>query len=1632
MHLWFIFPFPPEYVCAITASMPTSIVRPTTIVFALVTCTQTVFAQALDGPTPAEPSVIESAVAYYPFDADASDAVNDHDGELLGATHWRDGTGGGNFEFDGVDDAIKILHSPQLDLQTFTIAAWIKPQWSHDSSEPDRRRRQVIVSKGGFSLGLEDTTRTGSDGRGSLSVISNGDERISTILTQNRWHHVVAHYNGTTLSLFVNGNPHSRGIPRDQPIIGEDDLWIGDSSVSNDFATPYRGRIDGVAVFARPLDDEEIRQLKDETSPPQDSVLGVPNLVAYYPLDGDTSDHGGTHNGEAISALPRSFGRIDGSYEFNGEGAHIKVPHSPQLNLETFTIAAWIRPISGKSKYYRHTIIGKGQGQTNYTPGDCFGFMGFSPTHCPIMWFREYTREDVGVTPITLAVRGNHLDVYYGPGSGTLQASVDSAIQHNQWSHIAVSYDGSIVKIYVNGELKKSQPAPAPPQNESDLTIGELANQHAFLGLINDVAIVGHALSPSAIHTLFQNAPTQPISNQFVTLDGTPGSRKLIGIERDTLLPHQVFFDESTQGPILHAEFPKIRDIVLATVFFRSGSELRRLQIAWYRGGFASTIESLDNETEASAGTISTGQFRPQSNQRVDQTLFGAAEDGGDIHKQYFYHVPRTTQKTPRSNPPKKPTHVFEEVRSSKRVGDDKITTLLQVNKFDYLAQASWGIGKPIWHGTENAFSLITPLAEESQNEQRRKLIRIDANGSPQPSDIFFDEETHGKLVHLVWGESLLAPIQITYADGEMLRDAEIQIIDTYRVRPTVIETRFFSGSGDNRGTAITTRYVVKGNGTSTQSTQIESVYDEALDVTFTYQYIRHRKTITVTASKPGNGDWVDFETYSLDPSALWGLGEKHPDADQDGIVDADDIVVSEPLRHNLLEGDEVGAVLATDGDTLLLSATGNSPGMVHVMRKNHSTAEWDHEATLFPDSRRSGFGSAFAVSGDRIIVGTPGDDEIAGIATIFIRDRENNRWAKETTLIPQSGHHDQLFGRRVSISGKFAAVSALDGTIGTVHIYELTDSRKWVPAANSPLRGMRGRANFGASIALDGKTLIVGETSSLSSNFPGSIGHIFLYQHVAANESFLGTPPGSWEKLNTWEGQDKHFGHLVGISGNRAFALDGAGDVAYLIKDLSKSGQDAWEIHYIRALGATHAAIRSRRLAVHSAESKLLHLFAERWPLCSFESAAVAIGLSRSQLIVADSDVKAYEIRQHDKDECDLTGTPVTPHADDSTGAAVATAKFDKTDDGKPAQFIAVVGRPTAAADSRDAGLVTVLVRTADEPWTKQTTLTVPQSKGFGQSVDTDGNRIIVGSDDGRIHIFVRQSLPNGDMYWKREREFKSFPNNRVAIYDHLAVVTTPQRKDERQGGTMHRFEHRAGKWQRAKIKPVVTISTNYPIDAEAAMPVAIALKTPPKYSSARAVIQTAVGVPADPSAAPDRHGRKPKGRVYIYREQQRVIYGTNGEQRITRLINIHYNPHPEDNAVFGTSVDLVNGTLIAGARGGSAYVLPAANPTPFHAPDGKTGFGEDVSLDSSGRVYVADSNGTVTVFRNMRNILTNRNAWTIVDRISVTDTPPGAPISVSAIGDQLVIGAPHGTNSNMTDLGFIQTHQIQAGTNE
>jgi PKD repeat protein len=204
------------------------------------------------------------------------------------------------------------------------------------------------------------------------------------------------------------------------------------------------------------------------------------NLVAAYGFEeasgGQVVDASGNANYGTISGATRVatnwFGR---ALKFDGIDDRLTVPNSPSLNISGtgLTLTMWINPqaLAGGDS----VVLGKFWNATMTSP------------------YYQYGLELTGGTVPTF---------FFGTTSGVRSASMGSALALNQWSYLAVVFNGSQALFYVNGTLVKaaSFPATTITARDTPLRLGADANtQQFFKGYIDEVRVYNRALTQAEI-----------------------------------------------------------------------------------------------------------------------------------------------------------------------------------------------------------------------------------------------------------------------------------------------------------------------------------------------------------------------------------------------------------------------------------------------------------------------------------------------------------------------------------------------------------------------------------------------------------------------------------------------------------------------------------------------------------------------------------------------------------------------------------------------------------------------------------------------------------------------------------------------------------------------------------------------------------------------------------------------------------------------------------------------------------------------------------------------------------------------------------------------------------------------------
>ncbi len=202
--------------------------------------------------------------------------------------------------------------------------------------------------------------------------------------------------------------------------------------------------------------------------------VGPPGLVAAYgfeePSGGSVSDYSSFANtGSLVGGVTRTgLGKFGGALLFDGTSGRVTIPDAQSLDLTTgMTLEAWVYPTAGGNVW--RDVIHK---ETD-----------------------SYYLESSGTNAGRPGTGGDFAPA--GPLLGP------SALPLNAWTHLAGTYDGAALRMYVNGiEVSNRAQTGLFLTTSSPLAIGgDSAFGQYFAGRIDETRVYNRALTPGEIQS---------------------------------------------------------------------------------------------------------------------------------------------------------------------------------------------------------------------------------------------------------------------------------------------------------------------------------------------------------------------------------------------------------------------------------------------------------------------------------------------------------------------------------------------------------------------------------------------------------------------------------------------------------------------------------------------------------------------------------------------------------------------------------------------------------------------------------------------------------------------------------------------------------------------------------------------------------------------------------------------------------------------------------------------------------------------------------------------------------------------------------------------------------------------------
>jgi len=347
---------------------------------------------------------------------------------------------------------------------TMTMEFWFSPVASqagiqyladlHSISGTDRRRVMPFLNNG--IIGIDCAPNTGNDNNAIT-------QSSGVTASPNVWYHVTVTINGSTLKMYVNGKLYvTTSLTDTYALTGTEVL-----SLATDYGnTTYANiKIDEVRIWSSERTEAQIKGTMYKELAGSEA-----GLLSYYKMSNGAGaalsdnqiagSYGGTLSGGSTWVASGAFADSRNALDFDGSNNYVDCGNSASVQrngIQSFTVEAWVKPtgsiwVAAVSKFV-HTASKEG-----------YSLEIFSDNRVALLYGNNWA--DWNATTSTTALT---------PGV---------------WSHIAATYDGATVRIYINGNLSASGTwTNGVTDSGSPLLIGSRSGTTFFSGQMDEVRV---------------------------------------------------------------------------------------------------------------------------------------------------------------------------------------------------------------------------------------------------------------------------------------------------------------------------------------------------------------------------------------------------------------------------------------------------------------------------------------------------------------------------------------------------------------------------------------------------------------------------------------------------------------------------------------------------------------------------------------------------------------------------------------------------------------------------------------------------------------------------------------------------------------------------------------------------------------------------------------------------------------------------------------------------------------------------------------------------------------------------------------------------------------------------------------
>jgi hypothetical protein len=220
---------------------------------------------------------------------------------------------------------------------------------------------------------------------------------------------------------------------------------------------------------------------------PTGRLAGVPSppgLVSWWRAEGDARDAAGGNLGTLGNGVAFVPGRVGQAFSFNGDNQYVRIPYSPTLIASNYSVEAWVKPLTQVSDPISQDLI--------------FG-------------------QAIGTVQLVArpGATGVRIVFLFGTDKYTFyEVASETEIPIGEFTHLAGTWDGTTLRLYINGTLDaENSLGAAPVDSGCDFFIGGFSTTgkgycdgegQFFNGLIDEAAFYRRALSSAEVQASYK------------------------------------------------------------------------------------------------------------------------------------------------------------------------------------------------------------------------------------------------------------------------------------------------------------------------------------------------------------------------------------------------------------------------------------------------------------------------------------------------------------------------------------------------------------------------------------------------------------------------------------------------------------------------------------------------------------------------------------------------------------------------------------------------------------------------------------------------------------------------------------------------------------------------------------------------------------------------------------------------------------------------------------------------------------------------------------------------------------------------------------------------------------------------